>query len=230
MPCSAVAQSLRRYETMLLTVGLQVLRLQCSNNILSASSFYQRSLEQLRHIWSSVMKSVLQWVLATVVAVSVSSVVLAGPQRDAGSKARGDIYHFWNARSHNTHAHQQAQSLYHYGQTQDVVAAPPAKEHITSVQQGVAASQKSLAELKKNHPDNKEALAAIAKIEEIQKKVLAQCEHVEKELGTDDANSETITSCCVELHHDLDLAAAELNKLKKALKIEDPKIPAKDAK
>lgn len=176
------------------------------------------------------MKSVLHWALATVVAVSVTSMAVAGPQRDAGSKARGDIYHFWNARSHNTHAHQQAQSLYHYGRTQDVVPAAPAKEHIRSVQQGVTASQKSLAELRKSHPDNKEALASIARIEEIQKKVLAQCEHVEKELGTDHAKTATITACCVDLHHNLDLAAAELNKLKKSLKIEDPRIPAKDAK
>ncbi len=179
-------------------------------------------------IWSAVMKSILYSVVAVFVALSVSSEALA--QRDAGSKARGDVYNFWNARSHNSHAHQQAQSLYHYGQTKDVVPSAPAKEHITSVQQGVVASQKSLAELKKNHPDNKEALAAIAKIEEIQKKVLAQCEHVQKELAADTANSEAISACCVELNHDLDSAASELNKLKKALKIEEPKIPQKSEK
>lgn len=176
------------------------------------------------------MKLLSHRVLALIVTITLSASAVAVPQRDAGSKARGDIYHFWNARSQQSHAQNQVQSLYHYGQTQGVVAAAPAQEHVASVRQGLEASRKSVAELKKSNPDNKDAQAAIARLEEIHKKVLEQCDHVEKELAKGEADSVTICACCVDMHHDLDTASAEMKKLKKALKIEDPKIPAKEGK
>lgn len=174
------------------------------------------------------MKTFLQSAVALTVAMSLSIAVIAAPQRDAGSKARGDIYNFWGARSSHQHAHEQAQGLYHYSRTQDIVPAAPAQEHIAGVRTNLGSSRKALGELKKTNPDNKEALAAIAKIEEIHKKVLAQCEDVEKQLKTDQAESGAVSACCVEMHTELEAASAEMNKLQKALKIRSLDVPAKD--
>lgn len=162
-------------------------------------------------------------------AVCCAALIVSGSsafaQRDAGSKARGDIYNFWGAQSSHRHAQDHTQSLYHYGQTQERIPVQQAQEYISSVKKSLETSQRSLAEIKKNNPDNKEALAAIAKVDKIQKKVLAECDHMAKDLVGDDADSTVICDCCVNMHKDLDAANAELEKVRKALKIEKLAVP-----
>lgn len=175
------------------------------------------------------MKTLFQLTLAVVLGFGLVGNTLAQQARDAGSKARGEVMQFWVGKSANSHARDNARSLYYYGQTQQVVPAAPAQQYVQDVRQNLATSQKALGELKKGNPDNKEAQAALAKIAEIHKKVLGHCDMLDKELGKSEAKSATICDCCVDLHADLDAADAEFTKLMKALKIEKLELPNRDS-
>jgi hypothetical protein len=174
------------------------------------------------------MKIFSQMVLVGLVAFAFGSTALVGQSAYAQSgKASGDVYNFWKTQGWQQNAQNQARALYHYGQIPQPISAPQAKEHATAVRESVVASQKSLGELKKSNPDNKEALAAIAKIGEIHAKVLGHCDMLDKSLG----KSDTADMCdhCADIHHDLAGAEAEMTKLMKALKIEKADLPRKDA-
>lgn len=183
------------------------------------------------------MKMLTQLSLAVLVGLTLIGNAVA--QNDAGSKARGDVYNFWGSKSRQNHAQDHARSLYFYGQTQQVVGQPQAKpvitpvqaqQHVIGVRENLAASQKGLGELKKSNAENKEALAAIAKIEAIHKKVMGHCEMLDKELGKEKTDGATICDCCLDMHADLDAADAEMTKLMKALKIEKLDLPKKGDK
>ncbi len=183
------------------------------------------------------MKMLTQLSLAVLLGFTLVGNAVA--QNDAGSKARGDIYNFWGSKSRQTHAQDHSRSLYYYGQTQQVVGQPQAQpvitpvqaqQHVVGVRENLAASQKGLGELKKSNADNKEALAAIAKIEAIHKKVMGHCEMLDKELGKEKTDGATICDCCLDMHADLDAADAEMTKLMKALKIEKLDLPKKSDK
>jgi hypothetical protein len=152
----------------------------------------------------------------------VASAMAADKPRDAGSKARGDAYNFWVGERAQSHARDNARSLYYYGQTQEVVPTAQAQLHVTAVRENLATCQKTVGELKKENPDNKDALASIAKIEAIHKKVLTQCDHLDKELAKETAEGAKICACCVGMHDDLDQADVEMKNLMKALKIKAP--------
>lgn len=137
------------------------------------------------------------------------------------AKMKGN-YNFWNAMGWQQHAQNQARSLYYYGQTQQPTPAQAA-EHANAARAGVKTAQKSLAELKKENPDNKEAQAAIAKVEEIQKKVLGHCDMCDK--ARDKGDNVEMCSCCADIVNDLEAANAEMSKLQKVLKIANPELP-----
>ncbi|MBS1985896.1 MAG: hypothetical protein JST16_17180 [Bdellovibrionales bacterium] len=164
---------------------------------------------------------------SAILGVAVLTAALAGQsafgQGGAGAKQKGQ-YNFWEAQGWQHHAQNQARSLYNYSQTPQPTA-DQAQEHATAARKGVTSAQKSLAELKKSNPDNKEAQAAIAKIEEIQKKVLSHCEMCDKAIAKDDHTG--MAACCADIFHDLEAANAEMKKLQKALKISDPELPKK---
>ncbi len=183
------------------------------------------------------MKMLTQLSLAVLVGFALVGNAVA--QNDAGSKARGDVYNFWGSQSRQNHAQDHARSLYFYGQTQQVVGQPQAQpvitpvqaqKHVIGVRENLTASQKGLGELKKSNADNKEALAAIAKIEAIHKKVMGHCEMLDKELGKEKTDGATICDCCLDMDADLDAADAEMTKLMKALKIEKLDLPKKGDK
>ncbi|HET6422408.1 MAG TPA: hypothetical protein VFG20_01915 [Planctomycetaceae bacterium] len=138
-------------------------------------------------------------------------------QQTGGAKARGDVYNFWQAQGWQQHAHTQARVLYHYGQT-ETPTPTQAREHATAARDGVAKAQKSLAELKKANPDNKDAQAAIVKIEELQKKILGHCDMMDKALAKGDHVE--MCACCADILGEVDAVNAEFTKLQKALKIE----------
>jgi hypothetical protein len=164
--------------------------------------------------------------LSAVLGVAVMTLAMAGQSALAQSgKAKGDVYNFWQTQGWQQQAHSQARALYYYGQTQQPTPAE-AREHATAARQGIEKAQKSLAQLKKDNPDNKDAQTAIAKIEEIQKKVLGHCDMVDKALAKGDHIE--MCACCADMVHDLDAANAEMTKLQKALKIEDQKLPKRD--
>lgn len=165
--------------------------------------------------------------IATLIGFSLLSTAMANQARDAGSKARGEIYNFWGARSAQTHAQDQARSIYYYGQIQQPLSAPQIREHVTGIRQNLTSCQKNLSELKKGNPDNKEAQAAITKIEAIHKKVLAHADKLESEAGKEKSDSMVVCDCCADIHGELDAANAEMSKLQKALKIESLPAPKK---
>jgi hypothetical protein len=138
-------------------------------------------------------------------------------QPTGGAKARGDVYNFWQAQGWQQQAHSQARALYHYGQTEQPTPVQ-AKEHATAARQGVQNAQKSLAELKKANPDNKEAQAAIAKIEELQKKILGHCDMMDKALAK--AEHVEMCNCCADILQEVDAVNAQFDKLQKALRID----------
>ena len=161
--------------------------------------------------------------LVAILTLGLVASATAQKPRDAGSKARGDIYNFWVGERAQSHARDNARSLYYYGQTQEVVPSAQAQQHVAAVRQNMATSEKAVGELKKDNPDNKDALAAIAKIEGIHKKVLGHCEQLDKDLAKDNADGVKICACCVGMHAEWDAADVEMKNLMKALKIEAPK-------
>jgi len=138
----------------------------------------------------------------------------------ADMKAKGNNYNFWQAMGWQQQGQSQARSLYYYGQTAQPTPAQ-AKEHATAARQGIEKAQKSLAQLKKDNPDNKEAQDAIAKIEAIQKKILGHCDKMDAALAK--ADFVEMCSCCADIHDEIEAANTEMAKLQKALKIETPK-------
>ncbi len=177
-----------------------------------------------RH-WIVLTKDRIMKVSAVLVVAAMALAIVgqsASAQMTGGAKARGDSYNFWQTQGWQQQTQSQARALYYYGQTAQPTPAQ-AKEHATAARQGVVNAQKSLAELKKSNPDNKEALAAIVKIEDIQKKVLGHCDMMDKALAKGDHVE--MCSCCADIVHEVDAVNAEMTKLQKALKIESPALP-----
>lgn len=168
-----------------------------------------------------------RYAIATLLGFSLLSAAMANQPRDAGSKARGEIYNFWGARSGQTHAQDQARSIYYYGKTQQPLSAPQLQEHITGMRQSLTSCQRNLSELKKGNPDNKEAQAAITKIEAIHKKVLEHSDKLASEAAKEKSDSAAVCDCCVDIHSELEAANAEMSKLQKALKIDSLPTPKK---
>ncbi len=173
------------------------------------------------------MKTLTHLTLAVVVGLGLAAQVMADVPRDAGSKAHGEIYNFWVPKSSQSHAQDHARSLYYYGRTQQPLSAPPAQQHVKAIRQNLSTCQQGLGEMKKANPDNKEAQTAITKIEVIHTKVLEQCDMLDKECCKEKCDSTLVCDCCAGVHHDLKTADSEMDKLQKALKIEELPMPAK---
>lgn len=173
------------------------------------------------------MKTLSQLVLVGLMTLACGSTALISqPAYAQSGKATGDVYNFWKTMGWQQQTQSHARALYYYGQTAQPTPTQ-AKEHATAARQGVENAQRSLAELKKSNPDNKDALAAIAKIEEIQKKVLGHCDMMDKALAKGDHVE--MCSCCADIVNEVDAVNAEMTKLMKALKIEKTELPKKGA-
>lgn len=158
--------------------------------------------------------------LGTILCMAMLSVALGGEVvfgQGGDAKALGH-YNFWQSMGWQQQAQHQARSLYYYGQT-PTPTLEQAKEHATAARSSVVSSQKSLAELKKANPDNKEAQASITKIESINKKVLGHCDMCDKAIAKGDYKE--CGTCCASIVQDLHDASAEMTNLQKALKIHD---------
>lgn len=155
-------------------------------------------------------------------ALVVSSAGTAAFAQSAGAKMQGN-YNFWQAQGWQQQAQHQSRALYYYGQTENPTPEQ-AKEHATTARSAVTSSQKHLAELKKANPDNKDAQAAITKVESINKKVLGHCDMCDKAIAKGDYKE--CGTCCANIVHDLHDASAEMKKLQKALDIHD-EVPKK---
>lgn len=171
------------------------------------------------------MKTVSNLMFALICGVALVSSVAADQPRDAGSKARGEVYNFWVGRSSQRHAQDHTRSLYYYGQTQPIVTSAPAQQHVAAVRKNLESCQKAVAELKKSNSENKDVQTAINKINQVHAKVIAHCDQLDKELGKEKCEGMTLCNCCVDLHTDLKGADVEMESLMKALKIENPEPP-----
>lgn len=175
------------------------------------------------------MKTVANLMIGLLVCAALGTAGIAQDvPRDAGSKARGQAYKFWVSRSSNAHARDNARSVFHYGRIQQAVPAAPVQEHLSAVRENLQKSQKAISELKKDNPDNKEALACIARIDEIHKMVLQHCDRMDKQFADGEGDSAEVCACCVDMHHDLGAADAEMGKLMKTLKIDELELPKKE--
>jgi hypothetical protein len=152
----------------------------------------------------------------------VVSAVGQSASAQADAKFKGN-YNFWGAMGWQQQAQNQSRALYYYGQA-PAPSAVQAKEHATAARTAVTSAQKHLAELKKANPDNKDAQAAITKIESINKKVLGHCDMCDKAIAKGDYKECGI--CCTNIVHDLHDANAEMKKLQKALDIQE-EVPKK---
>lgn len=165
-------------------------------------------------------------VLTTLV-MAAMAVVFAGQaahaQIEAG-KALGHDYNFWATMGWQQHAQSHARTLYVYSQTPQPVSAQ-ATEHVAAARASVTSAKKTLAELKKVQPDNKDAQASIAKVEEIHKTLLAHCDKADKAIAA--GKQDEIATTSADLYHDTDAANAEMANLQKILKIKTPEPPKK---
>ncbi|MBL8819704.1 MAG: hypothetical protein JNL58_27005 [Planctomyces sp.] len=172
------------------------------------------------------MKTVSKLMSMLMICVAIGTAGLAQDRpRDSGSKARGQAFKFWVSRSANAHARDNARSIFHYGRIQQAVPAVPVQEHLTAVRDNVQKSQKAISDLKKDNPENKEALASIARVDALHKKVLEHCDRLDAQVADGEGDSEEVCACCVDMHRDLSAADAEMEKLMKALKIEKLEVP-----
>jgi hypothetical protein len=114
-------------------------------------------------------------------ALVVAAVVPSAFAQSGGAKMQGN-YNFWQAQGWQQQAQHQSRALYYYGQTENPTPEQ-AREHATAARSAVTSSQKHLAELKKANPDNKDAQAAIAKVESINKKVVGHCDMCDKAIA-----------------------------------------------
>ena len=167
------------------------------------------------------MKTVSKLMFALIGSLALVTTVAADHPRDAGSKARGEIYNFWVGSSSQRHAQDNARSLHYYGQTQPNVTSAPAQRHVSAVRQNLESCQKAIGELKQSNPENKEVQAVITKIGQVHSKVLSQCDQLDKTLSKEKCEGMALCSCCVDMCADLDGADVEMRSLMKALKIEN---------
>lgn len=164
--------------------------------------------------------------LATMLGIAAITLAMVGQsaigQDGAAAKAKGTAYNFWRSMGWQQQAHSQARALYYYGQTVQPTHTQ-AREHATAARQGVEKALQSLAGLKKDHEDNQDVLTAITRIEAIQKKVLGHCDMMDKALAKGDHVE--MCACCADVVHEIEAANAEMSKLQKLLKIENPELP-----
>ena len=176
------------------------------------------------------MKTVSKLMCALICGLALVTTVAADHPRDAGSKARGEIYNFWVGESSQRHAQDHARSLHYYGQTQPIVTSAPAQQHVAAVRQNLESCQKAVGELKKSNPENKEVQAAVTKIGQVHAKVLSQCDQLDKTLSKEKCEGMALCNCCVDMCAALDGADVEMGSLMKALKIEKLEPLSKAAK
>ena len=176
------------------------------------------------------MKTVSKLMCALICGLALVTTVAADHPRDAGSKARGEIYNFWVGESSQRHAQDHARSLHYYGQTQPIVTSAPAQQHVSAVRQNLESCQKAVGELKKSNPENKEVQASVTKIGQVHAKVLSQCDQLDKTLSKEKCEGMALCNCCVDMCAALDGADVEMGSLMKALTIEKLEPLSKAAK
>ena len=150
-------------------------------------------------------------------------------QRDAGSKARGDIYSFYGSSTYTRHARDHARLLYQFGQTREAIPKETVQQHVAEVRRNVDAAKKELAKLKKAKSDDKNVQKHIAVVENHFAKCEEMCKMADAAGAKDKPDAKAISDCCATMSRELDAAHAEHEKLMKTLGVEKFQEPKTDA-
>ena len=130
-------------------------------------------------------------------------------------------------QSSQEHAQRQAQTLYHYGQTQQPIPKDDAKEMLATMKKELATADKALAKLKADVAKNKVAVDLIESIKKHHANAHEQCGMAEEACSKPDTDKVVVGDCCSEMYFELEAAKEETDKLLKLLKIGKLEMPKK---
>ena len=163
--------------------------------------------------------------LAALLALAMASSVFAqttiGP--DASAKIRGEVT---SSGIYNRHAQDYSRMLYNAPQLQPAAPLPVFQEQAKAVRQNTTKASDALKEVKAAHPKDAEAAKLVDSIQRHYANVLTHCDMLDDCCKTKDATGK-MADCCVDIHHELESAKLETDKLMKHLKIEPLAVPKK---
>ncbi|MEZ5940233.1 MAG: hypothetical protein R3C18_02500 [Planctomycetaceae bacterium] len=146
-------------------------------------------------------------------------------QRHQQTGSIGGGYRPYSAWTYQNSAQSHAQALNSYGQNCQQLPAATAREHLTAIQQNVAATRKEIAKLGEEASKEAEVREQVVALE----KHLAECEKLcgmmEKTITDDGVETVQMCAHCTGLEAKLKAAGVEHQALLKKLGIEPP-IPA----
>jgi hypothetical protein len=139
-------------------------------------------------------------------------------QRDADSKMNGDAYHVGSSGVYQQHAYENAQTLTYYAEQGNSVPKETIKAHAAQIRQNVDFSNKELAVLETKAKTDKTVAQHLTALKEHHAEALTACGMAE-ECAELDANSATLSKCCIDMATHLKAAKSEHDKLAKYLKV-----------
>lgn len=171
------------------------------------------------------MTALVRMTLATMVALTMTTSMFAQDVTDATRKFRGD-YGTHQSATYNRHAQDHSQLLYNAPQLQPAAPLPVLQEQAKAVRQNTTKASDALKEVKAAHPKDAEAAKLVESIQKHYANVLTHCDMLDESCKTKDATGK-IPECCVDIHHELEAAQLETDKLMKHLKVEPLAVPKK---
>ena len=171
------------------------------------------------------MTALVRVMLATLVALTINSSVFAQDLSDATRKFRGD-YGTHQSATYNRHAQDYSQMLYNAPKLQSATPLPVVQEQANAVRQNTTKASEALKEVKVAHSKDAEAAKLVESIQKHYANVLTHCDMLDDCCKTKEG-TDKIPECCVDIHHELDAAKLETDKLMKHLKVEPLAIPKK---
>ena len=171
------------------------------------------------------MTALVRMTLATLVALTMASSMFAQDLSDATRKFRGD-YGTHQSATYNRHAQDYTGFLYNAPQLQSAAPLPVLQEQAKAVRQNTTKASDALKEVKVAHPKDAEAAKLVESIQKHYANVLTHCDMLDDCCKNKDASGK-MADCCVDIHHELDAAKLETDKLMKHLKVEPLAVPKK---
>jgi hypothetical protein len=169
---------------------------------------------------------------SAILSVAALMAVLAGQsafaQDGASAKFKGNVTNFWEAQGWQRHAQDYSRTMYYSQQIQP--AAPPAvvEKQAATVKEDLAKSDEALKALKAAHSKDPEAVKLVDSILKHHANAAVHCNMVQECCKKAEGPGK-IADCCVDIHDELEAAKADMEKLKKHLKIVELPVPKKQA-
>ena len=174
-----------------------------------------------------IMMTVTRLRLAALVALTLVSSVFAQDLSDATRKFRGD-YGTHQSQTYNRHAQDYTRFMYNAPQLQPAAPLPVLQEQAKAVRQNTTKASEALKDVKAAHPKDAEAAKLVESIQKHYANVLTHCDMLDDCCKNKDATGK-LADCCVDIHHELEAAQLETDKLMKHLKVEPLAVPKKAA-